>query len=127
MLQKAPETSPDDDLDEALDDAITCAACGHLVTRTRWRLSMDGHEHTFFNPAGRVFTVLCFREAPGAADRGDPTDEFTWFKGYDWNFALCRGCGEHLGWRFTGALDPPLFFGLIKPKLSSQPTPNGAG
>ena len=121
MLQIVGETDPDSELDQKTDDGIYCTACGYMVTRGRWSLSMDGHEHVFFNPAGQVFRILCFREATGVADRGVPTDEFTWFKGYLWNFGLCRSCGEHLGWRFTGDADPPLFFGLIKGKLSPKP------
>ncbi len=125
MLQIAPDGANDNETDEATDDAITCAGCGHLVTRGRWRLDMggigDGHEHVFFNPHGIVFRILCFREAPGARDAGAPSDEFTWFKGYKWNLALCRGCGGHLGWRFTGAGAPAVFFGLIKGKLAGPP------
>lgn len=122
MLQINGDSRSDDDLDQATDDGIYCSACGFMVTRARWRLSVDGHEHVFFNPAGRVFRILCFREATGIVDRGVPTDEFTWFKGYLWNFGLCRGCGAHMGWRFTGGDDPGLFFGLIKEKLSSTPS-----
>jgi hypothetical protein len=122
MLQIAPEGAGKTETEETTDDVINCAMCGHLVTRGRWRLDIDGHEHVFFNPAGRVFRVLCFREAPGAADQGDPTGEFTWFKGYKWNFAHCRGCNAHLGWRFTGTVAPPVFFGLIKGKLAGPRT-----
>ena len=118
MLQIVPDGAADTETEETTDDAINCAGCGHLVTRGRWRLSMDGHEHTFFNPAGRVFRVLCFREAPGALDEGVPTDDFTWFRGYRWNFAYCKGCDAHLGWRFLGIGEPPVFFGLIKGKLA---------
>jgi len=112
MLQITPEDEKKPDTDEAIDDAIYCAGCGHLITRGRWRTAVDGHGHVFFNPAGRVFRILLFSEAPGIACQGEPTDEFTWFKGYDWVYALCRGCGAHMGWRFTGVDRPPLFFGL---------------
>ena len=119
MLQKSPDAKLETDELEDSDDKIMCARCGQLVTRTRWALSMGGHEHVFFNPAGIVFRINCFAEAPGATDQGAPSDEFSWFKGYLWNFAMCTGCGEHLGWRFTGASDPPVFFGLIKGRLTN--------
>ena len=121
MLQIVAETNTESELKNATDDGIYCAACGALVTRSRWRLSIDGHEHVVFNPAGIVFRILCFRDAPGIVDQGAPSDEFSWFKGYQWNFGLCRGCGAHMGWRFTAESEPALFFGLIKGKLSSLP------
>lgn len=124
MLQKTPETELETATEEGTDDALYCAGCGHLVTRARWAISIDGHEHVVFNPAGRVFRVVCFSEAPGAASVGEPTAHFTWFKSYDWTFALCRGCGEHLGWRYAGDASPPVFFGLIKGKLAG---PGAAG
>ena len=121
MLQVLPDAELETEQDEKADDAVHCVQCGHLVTRTRWALSMGGHEHVFFNPAGVIFRVVCFAEAPGAADEGTPTDEFTWFKDYLWNFARCRGCGAHLGWRFSGNDDPQVFFGLIKSRLTDMP------
>jgi len=120
MLQLSPDSELDAELEEKEDDSIFCARCETLITRTRWALSLNGHEHVFFNPAGMVYRILCFVEAPGAVDQGNPTDEFTWFRGYDWNFALCSGCGEHLGWRYTGDEDPNLFFGLIKDRLTTR-------
>ncbi len=103
------------------DDAIYCATCGHLVTRGRWRIHMNGeHQHTVFNPAGILFRLLCFKEAPGVTAIGDPTSDFTWFRGYDWQVGLCAGCEAHLGWQFAGDQEPPVFFGLIKPRLSSD-------
>ncbi len=105
---------------EKSDDGLYCARCGHLVTRRRWALAPDGgHERICANPVGRMFTVVCFLEAPGATDHGAPTEEFSWFTGHAWNFAHCRGCAEHLGWRYTSDLDPPIFWGLIKDRLSS--------
>ncbi len=120
MLQIVPETNDDVDLEEEEDDEIYCAACGHVVTRGCWRMAMNGgHEHTFFNPAGHVFRVVCFKEAPGAGTVGASSDEFTWFKGYQWRIAGCLGCAAHLGWRFADAATPAIFFGLIKPKLTT--------
>ncbi|MDD9877002.1 MAG: cereblon family protein [Magnetovibrio sp.] len=121
MLQVSPDAELETETDERTDDAIYCARCHGVVTRGRWALSVDGHEHVFFNPAGVVYRIVCFTEAPGAADIGEPTDEFTWFKGYLWSFALCAGCGEHLGWRYAGDGDPAVFFGLIKNRLSAAP------
>lgn len=127
MLQIVGETDTGTDLDEATDDAVYCAQCGALVTRGRWRLSIDGHEHVFFNPAGIVFRILCFRDAPGVGIRGAPSDDFTWFAGYRWEIGFCAGCGQHLGWRFTGDEEPSLFFGLIKGKLTPRPGGGVAG
>ncbi len=120
MLQIAPDAK--NETETAEDDPIYCAGCGHLITRERWAISIDGHERVFINPAGRVFRIRCFDEAPGAADTGDPTKEHTWFPGYAWNFALCRVCDAHLGWRFVGGQAPPVFYGLIKTALTTAPS-----
>lgn len=123
MLRVSTDDRIDAEVLDDEDDAIFCAGCGAFVTRGRWRISMNGgHEHTYFNPAGHFFCVVCFKEAPGTAVAGNPTDEFTWFRGYLWRFALCRHCGVHLGWQYEGEAAPAVFFGLIKPKLSSTPT-----
>ena len=118
MLDIAPEGRDRSDTVLSTDDALYCAACGLLMTRGRWRvIRRDAHEHTVFNPAGRVFRVVCFKEAPGAASQGFPSDEFTWFPGYRWTIAVCRGCSIHVGWRYDG---DDVFFGLIKPRLSDR-------
>lgn len=109
----------DNDVELSSDDDIYCVQCGTLVTRGRWRLVVNqDHEHTVFNPLGKVFRIVCFKEAPGIKDYGDFSGEFTWFKGFEWILGLCRGCGGHLGWRFQGDPTPQVFFGLIKPKLT---------
>ncbi len=124
LLQIVPDSDVGDELLEKEDDAIYCARCGHLATRGRWRLSMfGGHEHALSNPAGQTFQVLCFKEAPGAAGIGDPTLSFTWFKGYRWQMAPCRECATQLGWQYTGEGSPPIFFGLIRSRLSSMKPP----
>lgn len=127
MLQRTPESERETTTREAADDALYCAGCGHLVTRTRWAISIDGHEHVVFNPAGRLFRVRCFSDAPGVAATGTPSGYFTWFRGYDWCFALCRGCSDHLGWSYTGDGPPARFFGLIASKLVGRPSTGGEG
>lgn len=118
-VENAPEAAGRDD-----DEALYCIACGALVTRSRWRFAMNGdHEHVVFNPAGLVFRVLCFREAPGAAAMGPATGEFTWFRGFRWRVASCVGCGVQLGWRYEGKPFPRLFFGLDQARLSTKPPP----
>ncbi|MEO5336027.1 MAG: cereblon family protein [Magnetospirillum sp. WYHS-4] len=113
----APETATDE-----REERLYCAACGREVTRGRWRVTVqEDHEHTFFNPAGMVFRIGCFREAPGASPQGEPSTRFTWFRGYRWRIAVCGGCREHLGWLFTGVGEPPAFFALILGKLTATP------
>lgn len=110
----------DDSVRESLRDPVyLCAECRAEITRPQWAIAVDGeHERAFFNPSGRVFRVLCFGAAPGVMDATSPSEDFTWFPGYAWSIALCRNCGVHLGWRYQGASDPRIFFGLIKPMLA---------
>ncbi|MBG04002.1 MAG: hypothetical protein CMM59_07985 [Rhodospirillaceae bacterium] len=116
MLKDAEDTFVEDEVIDEESNELYCAACGHLVTRTDWRIAVDGaHEHTFFNPAGILFRVLSFKEAPGVVTAGEATTEFSWFDGHAWLIAYCEGCGIHLGWRFEGER---VFFGLVKPKLT---------
>jgi hypothetical protein len=79
---------------------------------------VDGnHAHTRTNPSGIRFTFGCFRNAPGCSCSGAPTGEHTWFAGCRWRIACCGGCGEHLGWAFTGAES---FYGLILARLVGE-------
>lgn len=104
------------------EEKLFCRRCGHRVTGGRWRSSVGGdHEHTFFNPAGQVFRIGCFREAPGAKPVGPPSDEFTWFRGYRWRMAFCTACATQLGWFYAGEGPPPAFFGLILERLTTKP------
>ncbi len=126
MLQITPEINRQIQLDSKVDDALYCRACGHLITRRRWLLDRGASEHRLINPIGIVFTVICFTEAPGAGKHGRPNREHTWFEGYDWRFALCRGCETHLGWYYDGGTNPAGFFGLIKDKLSTGERSTGS-
>lgn len=92
--------------------SILCKNCGYAITSPA--LAVEPHEHTFRNPAGYSFHVLCFSDAPGAANLGSPTTEACWFPGYSWTFALCVQCQNHLGWWYTGK---DHFAGLIATRL----------
>ncbi len=117
--RRRPDSTPE------RDDRLYCAACGHPVTRERWRIAVNGaHEHVVFNPAGRLFRIGCFAVADGAAAVGAASDAFTWFKGFMWRIALCAGCGAHLGWRYSSGGALADFFGLILGMLSASPRKN---
>jgi len=100
---------------------LLCRACGAGITDEAQRRSANGsHSHTRANPSGVRFTFGCFREAPGCRCLGAATDEHTWFAGCRWRIAACGGCGEHLGWMFSGA---DSFFGLILLRLVGEKEP----
>ncbi|GAB6042876.1 cereblon family protein [Endothiovibrio diazotrophicus] len=104
-----------DDLPLPEEYALRCTACGHPVTDERLRIQVQGaHRHHCVNPVGLAFQVNCFSEAPGALALGHPQAEYSWFTGHRWRYALCGGCGEHLGWHYEGI---ERFFGLIEGSL----------
>ncbi|NLI76140.1 MAG: hypothetical protein GX442_06815 [Candidatus Riflebacteria bacterium] len=104
---------------------LFCARCHAFITATAHQMEMNGrHRHVFDNPVGLIFEIGCFREAPGCQVDGDPpTLEFTWFPGFGWQICWCRGCLEHVGWKFTGG-EPASFFGLILDKLVREKSPD---
>lgn len=92
-----------------------CARCAQRITPDASRLEVDGkHVHLRLNPGAFAFVFGCFRDAPGCAVVGEATTEATWFSGCAWQFAMCAGCGQHLGWSFSGA---DSFFGLVLERL----------
>ena len=95
---------------------VRCCRCTAEVARLADRVSVgEGELHTFVNPAGEVFELVCFAAAAGALAHGQASREFTWFPGYAWSFARCRGCAAQLGWRYVG---PSVFWGLARRALS---------
>ena len=102
------------------DPFIICKRCQFTITRQSCTVSPEGyHEHMQCNPQGHTFVFRCFNRAPGCHIQGKATDEFSWFHGYSWQFALCQGCGEHLGWYFS-SLQEENFFGLIAAKITEK-------
>jgi hypothetical protein len=98
------------------DDTVRCRGCGHeLTTRARAVEIGGAHDHTFRNPAGYSYQIVCFSDAPGCRADGALTTDATWFAGYAWNFASCGGCADHLGWWYVGASS---FVGLIATRIT---------
>ena len=92
--------------------SVRCRNCEYEITDPSWKI--EPHEHTFRNPAGYSFHVLCYSDAPGAIEVGDATAEASWFAGYEWTFAVCTQCHNHLGWWYAGK---SRFAGLIATRL----------
>lgn len=116
LADEAPTVTAEREQSAEPLNPILCRACGMAVTTRKEKIAVGGsHAHTFFNPAGIVFELGCFRRAPGCRNAGELTSEFTWFAGYLWRFALCSSCRAHLGWFFQGGDDT--FYGLILPHL----------
>ena len=62
MLKDAEDTFVEEEIIDEESSELYCAPCGHLVTRTDWRIAVDGaHEQTFFDPVGILFRVLSFK------------------------------------------------------------------
>lgn len=106
-------------LEEILDTdkgrKLRCRICQHIITDDSQRISVNGsHSHQRSNPAGIIFDIECFQAAPGSTALGTATNEYTWFAGYTWQFSVCSGCGEHLGWLFKGER---VFYALITDRL----------
>ena len=100
------------------EEKLVCEVCRSLITTTAARLELfGGHVHTRINPAGYVFRLGLFADAPGVKSVTEPSHEFSWFPGYAWQIVVCRGCLEHLGWEFGGE---KRFFALLPEKLVAE-------
>lgn len=96
-----------DDIGMATEGGIRCKVCDNLITLPEELVTPNNRfVHTFNNPAGHIFEVQCFAVAPGAKHSGTPSDYFSWFPGYHWQYAYCRKCNTHLGWYFLKAKAP---------------------
>ena len=98
---------------------LLCGLCGYYITSRDRALEKSGiRVHVFTNPAGMTFRIGCFSSAPGCVTAGAPTEEYTWFPGYSWSFALCGSCMTHLGWFYESGSDG--FYGLILANLAEE-------
>jgi hypothetical protein len=112
----SPVSNEDQFLQNEEKKAVVCRNCGHPITSADSITFIDGSQtHTFFNPAGIVFEIICFSRAPGCFVFGTASTEFSWFSGFTWRGALCGSCRIQLGWCFESG--DSSFFGLILQKL----------
>lgn len=96
---------------------LRCRRCHQIITSTSEMIEASGcHQHTFVNPEGLLFEIGCFRKAIGCWYIGPATEEFTWFKGFQWKVAVCSRCLIHLGWFYVSS-DNESFHGLIIDRL----------
>ena len=102
--------------EEKEQKGVLCRTCLEIITSEEAEREKSGQfEHTFTNAYGYVFRVGCFSDAPGCIIVGEPTEEFTWFNRYSWQFCLCRNCMTHMGWHYRSGSDS--FYGLILSEL----------
>lgn len=96
---------------------IYCRQCLELISRQDHRIEVQGaHRHTFANPHGVIFEIGCFLSAEGCLTSGPSTRDFSWFKGFSWQVAVCRGCLLQMGWLFSSA-GAEAFYALILNRL----------
>ena len=111
------KTENQDEADTGKGHAIRCGFCRAIISYPGNQLERLGkHIHTFRNPSGLSFTIACYARAWCDAV-GSPTEEWSWFPGYRWQYALCHACHEHLGWFYRTDGDLAPFYGLILPRL----------
>lgn len=95
---------------------ICCKECLKEITSEDFYFEKNNfHTHSFSNPYGYIFTIRCFSKAPGIISTGPYSNEFSWFKDYYWQIALCSKCKTHLGWKFSDS--ESYFFGLITERI----------
>ncbi len=109
-------TKNDEEDEKKVEKVMRCKQCDAAITRVKDRISRaEKHLHTFFNPAGIVYEIGCFRRAPGCNVDGQRSTDFSWFADYSWQISFCASCSKHLGWFFSGGDDS--FFGLVVDRL----------
>ena len=113
-----PGRKAEDDALVEKEKRLLCRFCLNTITdNSRKTTTLGQFIHCRTNPAGFMFEFGCFADAPGCSSRGEATAEHTWFPGHSWKLAVCRYCGEHLGWLFKGDSS---FYGLILDRLVAE-------
>lgn len=106
-----------DETDERQHDYLRCAQCATVICRLHNAIEVHGsHQHHCTNPHGYQFEVGCYNEALGCDIGGDRQRADSWFAGYEWRYASCSDCQQHLGWYFDRA--EHYFYGLIIDRIA---------
>ncbi len=107
-----PKTDSDN-ANQRKKSVVRCKACDAYLTENTFLIPIHGETNHFFtNPSGMGFDLLTYEQAEGCVVSGTPTEYFTWFEGFYWQYSYCKQCGMHLGWYYScEGLEG--FFGLI--------------
>ncbi|EZA51920.1 protein cereblon isoform X2 [Ooceraea biroi] len=110
-----------------VDDKIyECASCESLIGRQSHMFPMnrEGPQGTYVNPGGVLHETITFYHVVGVMlSDSNPSTEYSWFPGYAWTIASCKGCRRHVGWKFTAVqndLKPKRFWGLTRRSLKNR-------
>jgi hypothetical protein len=118
MMDDLPSSTTEKKTDEKLERAVRCARCGHGLTSEKQKIDVGGrHGHTFMNPSGVIFHIVCYREVPGAVVEGLPEKATSWFPSTAWQYAHCGSCRGQIGWAYVNLEDGERFFGLIEDSI----------
>ncbi|MBS1957826.1 MAG: hypothetical protein JST89_26860 [Cyanobacteria bacterium SZAS-4] len=109
---KNVDVNLEDSTHDEEEKIVRCKECDHELTKASF--AIEPHEHTFRNPLGLSFHILCYSDAPGTVNIGEPTTVATWFPEHAWSFAACQQCNMHVGWWYTG---PTKFAALIATRV----------
>jgi hypothetical protein len=90
--------------------AYKCSVCKSVISYSNRLVAVLGKKwHRMKYSAGDAFCELfTFSSCPGALNIGDPNEGYSWFPGYVWSLALCRRCGNHLGWHYKAGPGLPM-------------------
>ncbi|THB81492.1 MAG: hypothetical protein D3926_01770 [Desulfobacteraceae bacterium] len=111
------QTREEVDTEAREEEGVFCRVCSLLITHPEHKIAIQGEfSRVFANPHGIVFDIGYYSLAPGCVKLSPPSDEFTWFPGYEWTIVGCRQCSTHLGWFFSSRDDG--FWGLILDRLA---------
>ena len=115
MAKDDPSSSSSTDTVEKVERAVRCGRCDHALTSEREKIEVAGrHAHTFMNPSGVIFHIVCYREVPGATIEGPHEKETSWFPDTAWQYANCERCRGQIGWAYVNLEGGERFFGLIE-------------
>jgi hypothetical protein len=111
-----PTQQADNDLKSAKHH-VRCKSCLNYLTKNEYLIPVNGETNHFFtNPTGAGFDLLTYQLVEGCIISGKPTEFFTWFEGFSWQYCYCNSCNTHIGWYFS-CENHCGFFALVTDRL----------
>jgi len=103
--------------------ALCCRRCGAEVAAQDdiFSMSQEGPQSAYVNPGGYVHETLTLYKTRRLYLVGETSTEYSWFPGYAWTIAQCKGCHCHMGWKFTSThkrLTPKKFWGISRRNIT---------